>query len=173
MIDRDTADRLAREFLPKIYSTAGRMHFKRGCPLEVADLVGSGCVGFAQALVRFDPGRGLCFSTLTWRRIRGEMIDEIRRTMHAAAKKHHPQIRYVGDLDDMVALEIDRRERMTTWPPNCIAGGRAPCPLCPVSHKCRYGVQVLKPAGAAAQMARDCAKGENKHESQGAKPDGA
>lgn len=46
------------------------------------ELVGAGALGLVQAVDSFDPGRGLAFSTYAVPRIRGAMLDELRRMDH-------------------------------------------------------------------------------------------
>jgi RNA polymerase sigma factor for flagellar operon FliA len=43
------------------------------------DLVQAGCIGLIQALDGFDPRAGAAFETYAWLRIRGAMLDEMRR----------------------------------------------------------------------------------------------
>lgn len=46
------------------------------------ELVGAGALGLVQAVDSFDPSRGLAFSTYAVPRIRGAMLDELRRMDH-------------------------------------------------------------------------------------------
>ena len=46
---------------------------------EFDDLVGAGVLGLIGAVHRFDPGRGLAFSTFAVPRIRGAILDDLRR----------------------------------------------------------------------------------------------
>jgi RNA polymerase sigma factor for flagellar operon FliA len=52
----------------------------RSVPLE--ELVSAGTVGLVQSLEAFDPERGIAFSTFAMPRIRGAMLDELRRIDH-------------------------------------------------------------------------------------------
>ena len=47
--------------------------------LDLAELVSAGTVGLVQALETFEPERGLAFSTFAVPRIRGAILDELRR----------------------------------------------------------------------------------------------
>lgn len=47
--------------------------------LELAELVSAGTIGLVQALETFEPERGLAFSTFAVPRIRGAILDELRR----------------------------------------------------------------------------------------------
>jgi RNA polymerase sigma factor for flagellar operon FliA len=50
-----------------------------GCALELDELVSAGTLGLIEALDHFDTSRGLAFSTFAAPRIRGAMLDELRR----------------------------------------------------------------------------------------------
>lgn len=53
---------------------------RHGCPAEAEDLVGDGMVGLCGAAARFDPGRGVAFQSWAWPRVKGAMLDGMRRT---------------------------------------------------------------------------------------------
>jgi RNA polymerase sigma factor for flagellar operon FliA len=73
---------LRRELLDRYIGLVhhhAREMIRRTHELELDELVSSGTVGLIQALEGFDPGRGLAFSTYALPRIRGAMLDELRR----------------------------------------------------------------------------------------------
>ena len=47
--------------------------------VELGDLEGAGDVGLIQAIQNFDPGRGVPFEAFCEHRIRGAILDELRR----------------------------------------------------------------------------------------------
>ena len=47
--------------------------------LEPGEAISSGYIGLSQAIDRFEPARGLSFSTFAYPRIRGAVLDEVRR----------------------------------------------------------------------------------------------
>ena len=59
-------------------SLTGRMHLE----LEHDDLISAGMIGLMNAIEHFEPARGLAFSTFAAPRIRGAMLDEVRRWDH-------------------------------------------------------------------------------------------
>ena len=71
------------EHLDLIKMIAGRVYrslSQRGRMLfSVDDLVSEGYVGYRQAISRFDPALGKSFETFAERRIRGAMLDALRR----------------------------------------------------------------------------------------------
>jgi len=75
----DRVDRLVRENLGLVYDAAKQLAHSGGMGPERGDLVSAGGQGLIQAASSFDPERGLAFSTLAVTRIRGAMLDEMRR----------------------------------------------------------------------------------------------
>src|SRR5438045_4026488 len=57
---------------------ARRLHDK----VDLDELVSAGAVGLLQAAASYEPARGLTFSTYAVPRIRGSMLDELRRHDH-------------------------------------------------------------------------------------------
>lgn len=75
--DMAARDRLVERYLGLVYHVAQAVERRTGTDRD--DLVSAGTVGLLQAVERFDPERGYHFSTFALRRIRGAMLDEIRR----------------------------------------------------------------------------------------------
>ena len=75
-------DRLVTENLGLVYDLARKLERQGGPGPERGDLVSAGVQGLIQAARAFDPDRGLAFSTLAVVRIRGAMLDEVRRWDH-------------------------------------------------------------------------------------------
>jgi RNA polymerase sigma factor for flagellar operon FliA len=65
---------------------AGRLHARlpQDCGIEVADLVQAGNVGLLQAARNFEPDRGAPLAGYAKFRIRGEMLDVVRRNAESA-----------------------------------------------------------------------------------------
>ncbi|MDW7651473.1 MAG: FliA/WhiG family RNA polymerase sigma factor [Bacillota bacterium] len=81
---RETKDETAQEALVTQYLPLVRLHAGRlalGLPAHVSrdDLIQAGMLGLLDAMRRFDPGRGIKFESFAARRIRGAMLDELRR----------------------------------------------------------------------------------------------
>lgn len=77
---RDDALRneLALAELPRVRRLAARMHHELARRVDVDDLVQVGMIGVLQAAERYDPERGLRFSTLATLNAQGRMLDEAR-----------------------------------------------------------------------------------------------
>jgi RNA polymerase sigma factor for flagellar operon FliA len=65
--------------LPFVESLARRMAASMPNSIDIGDLVQDGVIGLIDAAHRFDEGRGIKFETFAERRVRGAMIDALRR----------------------------------------------------------------------------------------------
>src|SRR5688572_4861381 len=71
-------DRIAAG-IPFVESLARRVAASMPHSIELGDLVQDGMLGLIDAACRFDEGRGIKFETFAERRVRGAMIDALRR----------------------------------------------------------------------------------------------
>lgn len=78
-IDAATRDAVLRQHLGLVYHVAQQLSRARANDVELDDLVSAGTLGLIDALEHFDGSRGLAFSTFAAPRIRGAMLDELRR----------------------------------------------------------------------------------------------
>ncbi len=74
--DRDT---LVLGHVPLLRHIVGRMAFELPGGMDRDDLFGFGMLGLLAAADSWDPGRGFAFSTYAYPRIRGAILDELRR----------------------------------------------------------------------------------------------
>jgi RNA polymerase sigma factor for flagellar operon FliA len=65
--------------LPFVESLARRMASTMPNSVDVSDLVQDGVIGLMDAAQRFDEARGIKFETFAERRVRGAMVDALRR----------------------------------------------------------------------------------------------
>src|SRR5512144_2853718 len=65
--------------LPFVEALARRMAASMPNSIDIGDLVQDGVLGLMDAANRFDEGRGIKFETFAERRVRGAMIDALRR----------------------------------------------------------------------------------------------
>ena len=78
-LDAAARDAVLRRHLGLVYHVAGQLARARANVVELDDLVSAGTLGLIDALENFDASRGLAFSTFAAPRIRGAMLDELRR----------------------------------------------------------------------------------------------
>jgi RNA polymerase sigma factor for flagellar operon FliA len=80
--DMIARDRLLNEHLGLVHHVARQMSRSLAADVDFDELVSSGSMGLMNALDSFDPTRGLAFSTFAAPRIRGAILDELRRQDH-------------------------------------------------------------------------------------------
>ena len=78
-VDAQTRDAVLRQHLGLVYHVAQGLARARANDVELDDLVSAGTLGLIDAFEHFDTSRGLAFSTFAAPRIRGAMLDELRR----------------------------------------------------------------------------------------------
>lgn len=72
-------DEIVKRYLPLVRYVAGRMSVKPPPGLDFEDILSFGVLGLLDAVERFEPDRGFCFQTFAVPRIRGAILDELRR----------------------------------------------------------------------------------------------
>ena len=80
--DLDARDKLLAEHLNLVYHVARQLSRSLAAQADYDELVSSGTVGLMNAVEAFDFNRGLAFSTFAVPRIRGAILDELRREDH-------------------------------------------------------------------------------------------
>jgi RNA polymerase sigma factor (sigma-70 family) len=77
-LSADAQNRIVKT-LPFVESLARRMAASMPHSIDLGDLVQDGVIGLMDAAKRFDEGRGIKFETFAERRVRGAIIDALRR----------------------------------------------------------------------------------------------
>jgi RNA polymerase sigma factor for flagellar operon FliA len=72
-------DEIVKRFLPLVRYVAARMSVKFPTGLDFDDILSFGVLGLLDAIDRFEPNRGFVFQTYAVPRIRGAILDELRR----------------------------------------------------------------------------------------------
>jgi len=72
-------EQICRHYAPKIRILALRMKNKLPQSVELCELISAGSVGLLDALGKFRPELGIKFDTYSENRIKGAMLDELRR----------------------------------------------------------------------------------------------
>jgi RNA polymerase sigma factor for flagellar operon FliA len=80
--EASASDALVHRHGPLIDRVARRLASRTGGAVSPEDLWSAGAMGLVDAAGRFDPGRDVKFETFAERRIRGAMLDEMRRMDH-------------------------------------------------------------------------------------------
>ncbi len=77
--DKEVRDILIQEHLPLVKQVAGRLSMGLPPQVDEDDLIASGVIGLLEALERFNPSFETGFKTFATWRIRGAMLDELRK----------------------------------------------------------------------------------------------
>jgi RNA polymerase sigma factor FliA len=91
--DTHTENALVEQYLPLVAAIRGRLAMTLPDHVDADDLQSAGLVGLLQALRNYNPASGTSFETYARLRIRGAMLDELRRmdwvprTVHEKARK--------------------------------------------------------------------------------------
>lgn len=75
----DMKEELVKKYIPLVKYIASRVIVGKTKHIEFEDLVSYGMLGLMDALSKFDETRGMKFSTYASIRIKGSMIDELRK----------------------------------------------------------------------------------------------
>jgi len=92
-VDAEVENALIEKYLPLVSSIAARLAMTLPEHVDQDDLYSAGLVGLLQALRNYDPTCGASFETYARTRVRGAMLDELRkmdwvpRTVHEKARK--------------------------------------------------------------------------------------
>src|SRR3954452_17859273 len=112
--------------LPFVEALARRMAATMPNSIDIGDLVQDGMIGLIDAAHRFDESRGIKFETFAERRVRGAMIDalrrdawprgvrRVRRELEAAREALRRELGAeptMADLAKRVGIDVGRLER--------------------------------------------------------------
>ena len=75
----DLREKLILEYAPLVKVVAGRLSMYLGYNVEYEDLVSYGVFGLIDAIDKFDMGKEVKFETYASLRIRGAILDQIRK----------------------------------------------------------------------------------------------
>lgn len=75
----EVREKIIIEYAPLVKMVAGRLSMYLGYNVEYDDLVGYGIFGLIDAIDKFDYGKGIKFETYASLRIRGAILDQIRK----------------------------------------------------------------------------------------------
>lgn len=112
------------QHLGLVKRVASHFHSRLPSAIEQSDLIQAGIVGLLEALEAFDPERGNDFETFAKLRIRGAMLDEIRRaawaprsTVKLAVQAREAEEKIINDtgspathrqIADALGLDVER-----------------------------------------------------------------
>lgn len=78
-LEGESRDEKIIRYLPLVKMIAGRIFVSKFSPVDTEDLISFGIIGLIDAIDRFDPSKGVKFETYASLRIKGAIIDELRK----------------------------------------------------------------------------------------------
>jgi len=87
-VQNNNADELVRQHAPLVKRIAHHMLGRLPESVQLEDLIQAGMIGLLEASRKYDGGKGASFETYAGIRIRGSMLDEIRRGDWAPRSVH-------------------------------------------------------------------------------------
>ncbi|MCS7270729.1 MAG: sigma-70 family RNA polymerase sigma factor [Gemmataceae bacterium] len=151
-MDQQRRDELILQHLPLVKHVIGRMLAELPEHVDVENLESAGVLGLVEAAAKFDPRRNAQFKTFAYFRIRGAIVDELRRnsplpqhvlSRMALVRKAYRSLpapvtvaalaQATGLSEDEVTdvLAAERFSKMVSWEQTREAGG--PDPLAPAA----------------------------------------
>lgn len=100
-------DRLVEQFAPLVKRIAYHLLARLPSSVQVDDLMQAGMIGLLEASRKFDHGKGASFETYAGIRIRGAMLDEVRKG-DWAPRSVHRNTRTVSDAMRAVEARLGR-----------------------------------------------------------------
>ncbi|WP_066637225.1 FliA/WhiG family RNA polymerase sigma factor [Desulfolucanica intricata] len=77
--NNEARERLILTYLPLVKKISGRLAVRLPHSVSQEDLEGYGIIGLIESIEKYDPNHGVSFENFAYRRIRGAMIDEVRK----------------------------------------------------------------------------------------------
>lgn len=106
-LDLTARDDLVTEHMRLVHHVARQVMRSTSTEVELDELVSAGAVGLMKAIENFDPSRGLAFSTYAAPRIRGSVLDDLRKRDHAPRSIRKKQ-REIGRATESLQAELGR-----------------------------------------------------------------
>ena len=79
---KEIHEKIVEKYLPLVFKEVERLSIRVHQNMEADDLIGAGVIGLHNAALNFDPGKGFKFSTFANLRIKGALLDELRKQDH-------------------------------------------------------------------------------------------
>ncbi len=117
-IEVEVEQNYVSEYAPLVKRIAHHLIARLPSSVLAEDLVQAGMIGLIEASRNFNPTKGASFSTYAGIRIRGSMLDEMRkgdwapRSVHRNTRKVHKAIREVENKNGRDAKDIEVAELM-------------------------------------------------------------
>ncbi len=108
--DASARDQLLNKHLRLVHHVARQLMRSTRVDAEFDELVSAGTIGLMKAVEKFEPERGLAFSTFAAPRIRGAILDDLRKRDHAPRSIRRKQ-REIAQARESLMGSLDRSPR--------------------------------------------------------------
>ncbi len=99
--ESENRSQIVQEYIPLVKYIASRVMFDKNKYMEYEDLVSYGMIGLIDAINKYDSSKGMKFSSYASIRIKGAMIDELRRNRPISKGAMDKLNRYNKAIDDL------------------------------------------------------------------------
>jgi len=106
-LQEQTPEALVREYAQLVKRIAHHMVARMPSSVQPDDLIQSGMIGLLEAATKYDPAKGASFETYAGIRIRGAMLDEIRKG-DWVPRSVHRNVREVGKTMKLLENKLGR-----------------------------------------------------------------
>ncbi|QNK02564.1 RNA polymerase sigma factor FliA [Dyella telluris] len=103
-LQRQSADELVRQHAPLVRRIAYHLMGRLPPSVDVSDLIQAGMIGLLEAARNFTTGKNASFETFAGIRIRGAMLDELRRT-DWTPRSVHRKVREMAEVVRQIEIE--------------------------------------------------------------------
>jgi len=113
--ENDNRREMIEENIPLVKYVVGRMAVSLPDHMDEEDLINYGIIGLIKAVDRFDPQRGYKFSTYAVHRIKGSIIDALRKqdwVPRTVREKYGYYEEVVGKLENKLGRSATKEEMM-------------------------------------------------------------
>ncbi|UOF89379.1 FliA/WhiG family RNA polymerase sigma factor [Fodinisporobacter ferrooxydans] len=100
-------DELFREFRPFVIRIVHALHIQETAVLSREDLISAGFIGLLNAFDRYDTTMAVRFETYAYFRVRGAILDELRK-LDPAPRSLRRKLRSIQDAYEIVEKELGR-----------------------------------------------------------------
>ena len=95
------------DYLPLVHHVLGRLPVVLPPHLDYEDLVSAGTCGLIQAAASYDPSKGSSFKTHAYTRVRGAIIDELRRA-DGLSRQARGKVKKLQRASDALTQQLGR-----------------------------------------------------------------
>ncbi|HIB68688.1 MAG TPA: FliA/WhiG family RNA polymerase sigma factor [Phycisphaerales bacterium] len=106
-LNRSQQEELAKEYAGLVKHIAKRMALSLPQHVDTEDLINEGIIGFMEALKRFDASKGAQFKTFASNRIRGAILDFLRKR-DFASRGARRRLRELNHAEESLTHELGR-----------------------------------------------------------------